>query len=161
MQTALLLGILVGMGAAVQEPKLRWMEFYPPVYPQMARIANIEGTATVEITIGPDGAMVLQKAAGHPILVQAAEVSLKLSKLVCDYCAQRATQFTIVFDFRIPSPECGNSGLNSSPRAVLDASTHITITTDRHCFSDPAPELGKRVRSLRCLYLWKCATRRY
>ena len=161
MNTALLFGILMIIGAAEQGPKLRWLEFHPPVYPPMARIANLEGTVTLEIIIEPDGTVSLHKSAGHPILVQAAGESLKLSKFACDSCAQSAASFTIVFDFRVSSPECGSFGLNSSPRAVLDTSAHITISTDRYCISDPAPELEKRVRSLRCLYLWKCATRRH
>jgi TonB family protein len=161
MNTALLFGILMIIGAAEQGPKLRWTEFHPTVYPPMPRIANLDGTVTVEITIEPDDTVSLQKSTGHPILVQAAEESLKLSKFACDSCSQRATPFTIVFDFRISSPECGSFGLNSSPMAVLDTSTHIRISTDRHCISDPAPVLGRRVRSLRCLYLWKCSTRQY
>jgi hypothetical protein len=160
MNTALLFGILIIIGVTEQGAKLRWMEFHPPVYPPMARIANLEGPVTVEITIEPNDRVSFQKWTGHPILVQADGESLKLSKLACDSCAHM-TSFTIVFDFRVSSPECGSFGLNSSPRAVLDTSTHMTISTDRYCISDPAPDLEKRVRSLRCLYLWKCATRRY
>jgi TonB family protein len=160
MNIALLFGILTIIGAADQGPKLRWMEFHPPIYPPMARIANLDGTVTVEITIEPDDTVSLQKSTGHPILVQAAEESLKLSKFACDSCSQRTTPFTIAFDFRFFSLECGSFG-NSSPMAVLDTSNHITISSDRYCISDPAPVLGRRVRSLRCMYLWKCATRRY
>jgi hypothetical protein len=123
--------MLIASGAVAQGPSLRWEEFHPPGYPQMARVANIEGAVTVEFTIGPDGAMAVQKAAGHPILVPASVESLKLSKLACDYCGQGAPVFSVVFDFRVAKSECGDSGMNGSPRAVLEGSNHVTITTDR------------------------------
>ena len=158
MKVVLSLGMLVAMAAAAQEPRLRWEEFHEPVYPQMARVANIWGAVTIEFTIGPDGTMAVQTTVGHPILVPAAMASVKLSKLTCGNCEQNAARFSVVFEFKIAKSECGNS--SGSPRAVLEDTNHVTITTDQFCFVDPGPELTKKVRSIRCLYLWKCAVRR-
>jgi TonB family protein len=158
MNTALFFVILTIIGAVGQEPKLRWEEFHEPAYPQMARVANINGAVTLEFTIARDGTVDVQKSAGHPMLVHASVESLKLSKLACDNCGKVAARFSVVFEFKIATSECGNSSVSS--RALLENSNHVTVTIDRYCFIDPAPELTKKVRSVRCLYLWKCAIRK-
>jgi TonB family protein len=152
-----ILFLLMWLTGSAQTPALRWLDFHSPEYPQMARVANIDGSVTVEFTIQPGKTLTVQKSAGHPILVQAAVESLKLSRLACDNCQQEAANFSVLFVFKVEG-ECGNSG--GSPRAVLEDSNHITISTNRFCTVNPAFELRKRVRSIRCLYLWKCLVRR-
>jgi hypothetical protein len=140
-------------------PSLNWKEFHAPAYPQMARIANIYGTVEIHLTISEGGMIDIKNATGHPILVQAALESVKLSKLSCEYCERGPAEFSLIYDFIVRGSECGNFSLNIPP-GVLDTFNHVTISTDRFCFQDPAGVWTKRVRSLRCLYLWRCATKR-
>ena len=37
--------------------------------------------------------------------------------------------------------------------------THVTIAAEHVCFCDPASTLTMKVRSIKCLYLWKCSVR--
>jgi TonB family protein len=67
----------IRVGAAVQSQKL--ISHPTPVYPPLAKSARIQGTVTLQATIGPDGTMqTLQVVnAGSPLLVQAAMDAVK------------------------------------------------------------------------------------
>lgn len=156
--------LLMWFWGVMQTPRLRWVDFHPPQYPQMARVANIDGPVTVKFVFGANGSIEVKESSGHPILVQAAIESLKASKLVCDGCGQNEPEFSVVFDFKFAGEESQNSELNNSSGAALDSPNHVTIITtvftERLAITDPRGIVTKRVRSVRCLYLWKCATRR-
>jgi TonB family protein len=134
MKTAVLL-IVLATNAACQDAKIVRVVSKEPVYPQMARIAHIQGRVTVELTLQPDGDVVIEKATGHPILVQAAKESLQQSIFSCEGCGDQPHTFSLNFDFE--------------------------ITDDAAPIIPPAPasaRLPHRVRSIRCVYLWKCGT---
>ncbi|HEY2499576.1 MAG TPA: energy transducer TonB [Candidatus Angelobacter sp.] len=160
MISGFILGMLMAMGIALQTPTLHWEEFQAPAYPQMARIANIYGKVEIQFIISEGGRVDIKSAMGHPILVQAAVESIKLSKLSCEYCERVPTEFSVIYDFIVRGSECGNSSLNTPPGVVLDTFNRVIISTDRFCLEDPGPVLMKRIRSLRCLDLWRCATKR-
>jgi len=73
-----------------------------PVYPDMARKANIEGKVAVDVTIDTEGNVTAAKAQnGHPFLRQAAEEAAKRSKFkpaMFGSVAVKATGF-IVYNF--------------------------------------------------------------
>jgi len=121
-------------GAICQEaaPTLTWLRTQYPVYPQMARIAHIQGAVTVVIEVHPDGVVVLQNAVGHPILVQAAKDAIQHSALKCNGCEQEAQTFVVVYKFKIEDPP--------PPPAP----------------APPPPKAPQKARSIRCLYLWRC-----
>jgi TonB family protein len=127
--------VCIAASAIAQEPRLNWITFQEPVYPQMARIAHIVGRVTLEITVHPDGFVTIGNAAGHPILVQAAKDSVQKSKLSCEGCGAEPHSFTIVYEFGFADP--------LPPPAVIV----------------PRPAIRRqRERSVRCLYLWRCGT---
>jgi TonB family protein len=69
----------------------------PPVYPVLARQANISGVVRVEVTVAPDGNVKDPKVlGGHPLLVGAALDALK--KWRFEPAAQETTG-TIEFKF--------------------------------------------------------------
>jgi len=133
MREALLLGVLMVTGTAAQEPSLRWEEFHEPVYPQMARIAHISGRVVLEVTLQPDNSVTIQDVSGHPILVLAARDSIQKSKLSCENCGQEPHTFSVTYEFKIIDPP---------PQPVRSALPPMT-----HYY---------RVRSIRCMYLWRC-----
>ena len=136
MREGLLLLALFVTGQSDHEPSLRWDAFQEPVYPQMARIAHIYGRVVLEITVQPDGTVAVQEIKGHPILVQAAKDSVQKSKVGCDGCGEAPHTFSVTYEFKIidPQPQLARS----APPPVI-----------RHY----------RVRSIRCIYLWRCGSR--
>ncbi|HZI57425.1 MAG TPA: energy transducer TonB [Verrucomicrobiae bacterium] len=134
MRESLLLLALLATGQPTQDPGLRWGEFHAPVYPQMARIAHICGHVVLQITVQPDGTVTVQEIEGHPILVQAARDSVQKSKLICEGCGDEPHTFYVKYEFKITDP----------PRQPSSAA------------ATPAPIRRSRVRSLRCMYLWRC-----
>jgi TonB family protein len=134
MRFAILL-VCIAASAIDQEPRLNWITFQEPVYPQMARIAHIVGRVTLEIIVHPDGSVTIANAVGHPILVQAAKDSVQKSKLSCGDCGAEPHNFTVVYEFKFADP--------LPPPAVIV----------------PHPAVRRqRERSIRCLYLWRCGT---
>ncbi len=136
MPRAILLFLLVATAVA-EDATLNWVVFSKPVYPQMARIANIQGQVTLEIVVHSDGAVKIQKATGHPILIEAAKDSVLHSTLSCEGCGSEPHTFPVTYDFKIDN--------QPPPPAPVPAPVRI-------------PE-RQRVRSIRCLYLWSCAMR--
>jgi TonB family protein len=134
MRFAILL-VCIAASAVPQEPRLNWIVFKYPVYPQMARIAHIAGRVSLEITANPDGTVTIANAVGHPILVEAAKDSVQRSKLVCEDCGAEPHNFTVVYVFRLADPP--------PPPAVIVPRAAVR---------------RQRERSVRCLYLWRCGT---
>jgi TonB family protein len=53
-------------------------EIVVPTYPRLARVAQLEGSPSVELEIGKDGKVLSAKGSGaHPLLVQDAEKCLR------------------------------------------------------------------------------------
>jgi Gram-negative bacterial TonB protein C-terminal len=128
---------------AAPEPQLKWATLHEPVYPQMARIAHIQGEVWIEIEVDPAGTIVaLRPQSGHPILIRAATESLQLSKPICQDCGADNGVFFVRFLFKIPDPpqSHGSAAANELLRLPMD----------------PLPR--RKTRSARCLYLWKCVS---
>lgn len=131
--------------AFAQEPRLKWVTRVQPVYPQMARIAHIEGEVWMEIELDPQGTIVnLLPLSGHPILVQAADDSLRRSKFACENCGEGSAFFSLVIRFKMDDP----------PRAT---SAPCPATNEGSPTGTGAAARKRRVA--RCLYLWRCAAR--
>jgi hypothetical protein len=133
MREALLLLAIFVTGRADSGPSLRWDDFREPVYPQMARIAHITGRVVLEIIVQPDGTVAVREIEGHPILVQAAKDSVRMSKVGCDGCGEAPHTFSVVYQFKLDDPP---------PPAP--AAARVALVNRR------------RDRSIRCLYLWRC-----
>jgi TonB family protein len=139
-----------------------------PVYPHRARIANVFGDVVVGVTIGSDGTVQsASMVSGHALLRQAALDSARGTQYRCDGC-RNATPYQLVYSFRmIDGPDCCSAWrtepqieqepLLSTPEEIRQA--HIIITAQHSCLCDPAFTMTKKVRSLKCLYLWKCSVR--
>jgi TonB family protein len=137
----------------------------PPLYPPLARQARINGDVELTLDIRPDGTVgSVSVVSGHPILRPAAVESAQHSQFECPGCtAGGLASYSLRYKFElIPldhTKDC--TGLtdeerNVAPPAKLDSSQHeITVFGKVAETCDPAVELH-RVRSAKCLYLWKC-----
>ena len=126
-----------------------------PEYPPLARMASISGEVKVTASIGKDGAVELAEATGHPLLKQAALESVQKSTFECRGCTNEAKRLlTFSFEIKDEGDCCGGY---AQPPEVTQLGDHIIIVAARGCICDPAAT--RRVRSLKCLYLWRCGWR--
>jgi Gram-negative bacterial TonB protein C-terminal len=129
----------------------------PPTYPQLVRVAHIVGDVTVTLGIRQDGTIESSNAtSGPPMLYKAALQSAQQSQFECRNCSDAITSYTLVYTFKLNDQPC------CSPTAdlhVTQSENHVTAIDNAICFCDPAAGPWK-VRSAKCLYLWKCGIRR-
>jgi hypothetical protein len=151
----LLFAFLVASTISVQGQKLNWVKFSPPYYPRNAQIAHIEGTVTVQFTLQHRNEVLIKETKGHPLLIQPAIESLKMSQLECVDCEHLTHESTVHLIFGLRATIV-DSGLPT--QATLDSSTHVTVTAQAICTSDPTSHYIRK-RSVWCLFLWKCRTR--
>lgn len=138
------------------------VNLFQPVYPPLARQANISGDVLVAVTVHPDGTFEAAYQSGHPMLKQAALDSAKQSRFECRGCDYPAL-YLLKYTFKlIQGSDCCTA--LSKPATVTqepnhgegDSQTQIRIVAEEICLCDPAFQLSKK-RSLKCLYLWRCS----
>jgi hypothetical protein len=138
-----------------------------PIYPPLARATHIVGDVELNLSIRQDGSLESATAvSGHPLLTTAALDSAQHTQFECRKCSEPATDYRLVYTFQLEvvsecepvasKPKTSEPG-QTYPR-VTDATNRVTVTALVVCISDPAPDVRK-VRSLKCVYLWRCSTR--
>jgi len=139
-----------------------------PVYPPLARQTRIAGDVILLLRIWEDGTIESAVVdSGHPLLKQAALDSAQESKFECRKCSEPLTSFRLVYTFQLAGPtECckpTEQSANEKPAdqpvpRVIQSENHVTVIDQPVCICDPAADVVK-VRSLKCLYLWRCGLR--
>lgn len=126
----------------------------PPVYPPVALQARIAGDVQLSLLVLPDGNIESATIeSGHPLLKQAALDSAQRSQFTCENCGKEAVSFQLSYSFQLgPTAYCRKD--ESYPR-VMQSQNHITVVDQAIGTCDPAVE-QHGVRSIKCLYLWKC-----
>ena len=141
------------------------LELSQPVYPPLARQANIYGDVSVAVAVHPDGRTDVAFESGHPMLMQAAVDSAQKSRFGCRDCDSAIT-YHLLYSFRLVQGSDCCTAMSVPARVTIEPQsgdqnvqpqTHITVTADEICLCDPAAKLTKKSRSLKCLYLWKCS----
>ena len=135
-----------------------------PVYPPLARQADISGEVTVSLTVHEDRATEAVVVSGHPMLKQAALDSARQSRFECRMCSAPVS-YLLVYTFKQADGADCCSAFTVPPKIEEPQSnepngwpqTHITIVAEHVCICDPIAVLSKRVRSPKCLYLWRCS----
>lgn len=135
----------------------------PPVYSAVALTARITGDIDITLSIRRDGSVDSTVAISGPeLLYQAALNSAKQTQFKCDDCTEELNQYHLFYSFRIDSsPDackganaCNTPSLVERPSEVTQVENHITL------IAHPSPvcicDYFRKVRSLKCLYLWKC-----
>jgi TonB family protein len=139
-----------------------------PVYPPLARQARISGDVNLTLHVRQDGSIEsVEVVNGHPMLKDAALYSAKRSEFECHGCSEALTTYSLVYTFGLTTAEkcCdateGSADTEQSKRSlagVVQSQHNITILAEPACICDPSADL-RRVRSAKCLYLWKCGIR--
>ena len=156
--------IFVGSGQAQSpagsQPTQRGVfliKVYDPVYPQVAHIANVSGDVELMLQIRQDGTIQSVEVVSGPLMLQRVAVeSARQSQFECRACSDGVTPYRLVYSFQLSNGDCCNSA--NSPK-VSESENHIWVTNSHFCFCDPGAITGRKVRSMKCLYLWKCSVR--
>ncbi len=127
-----------------------------PKCPQLARMANICGEVKVTASIRKDGSVESAEATGHPVLKQAALEAVQKSTFECRGCTEAVTKQSLTFSFELKDDgDCCSAW--TRPAEVTQSQDRIIIAAATSCLCDPAAT--RKVRSLKCLYLWRCGSR--
>jgi len=143
-------------------------KLFQPVYPPLARQTRIAGDVELTLELRTDGSLEsVAVVSGHPLLKQAALDSARQSLFECQKCSDGTFSYHMVYSFQLIDADgcCKAAETNvnaqmqeqSIPR-VIQSGNHVTVVDRPACICDPAADTVK-VRSLKCLYLWKCAVR--
>jgi hypothetical protein len=138
-----------------------------PTFTPLARQANVEGEVVVDVTVLQDGSTEATVVKGHPLLKEASLDSARQSRFECRLCTAPVS-YTLVYTFKRTSEGSCCDGIGAPVNVEQEAQsfdergrpqTHVIISTEKMCICDPASTVTKKVRSLKCLYLWKCSIR--
>jgi TonB family protein len=133
-------------------------KLFNPIYPRLAQQARISGTVRINLQLRKGGTVESAKVIdGHPMLRQAALESAQKSEFECADCSG-ATSYFLVYEFELRDgchfgPHC--ELLDSDQSLVTQTPGRVVVSAVSLCTCDPAVAVT-RVRSPRCLYLWKC-----
>lgn len=150
---------------ATNSPTVNLTKLSEPIYPEIALTARVQGDVELTVNVRKDGSVEWASIdSGPALLMRAALSSAEQSQFKCANCVGEVTSYHLVYVYRIYVRQvaCGapeDSGARSSgrPTEVSQSANRITVTghPSQTCIIDYA----KRVRSLKCLYLWRCRLR--
>jgi TonB family protein len=136
-------------------------KLWQPVYPPIARQARISGDVDLKIEVREDGSVEsIVVASGHPMLKQAALDSAQQSQFVCRGCSEVLTSYTLVYTFQLATDQTPEVRSNQEPQPthVFQSQNHVTVVAEPTLI-DHGVDTYIRVRSAKCLYLWRCGYR--
>jgi hypothetical protein len=155
------------VNGGVQPEGVVLTELSRPSYPPLARQTRIVGDVDLMLGIRPDGSIESNEViSGHPLLAQAALDSAHRSRFECRKCSETVTYLRLVFTFQLVGPNScctpqkeGTKEPGEQIPRVTQVLNRVTVVDQPACICDPGPDVTK-VRSAKCLYLWRCGTPR-
>ncbi len=143
-------------------------KLFQPVYPPLAKQTRITGDVELTIGVKSDGSVESAIAvSGHPLLKQAAVDSALHSQFACKNCGEEVRSLKMLYSFQLgPTSYCtdGSSTANGDekqeiyPRVTVSLN-HVSIIDQPVGTCDLAfIATEKKVRSAKCLYLWRCGS---
>lgn len=132
-------------------------KLFPPVYPAIARTAGVGGDVEVDLGIRRDGSIESSVAVSGPdLLKQAALDSAKQSTFECRGCIHEPTIYSLVYSFQLDTPD-ELPGNEREARVDFDPSHRRIVVKAEPAVLVAGPMMQRRVRSLKCFWLWKCS----
>jgi TonB family protein len=137
----------------------------PLIYPPLARQTRITGDVQLKLEVRPNGSVASAAVvSGHPLLSQFALENAQQSQFACENCGEDVHSFRLVYTFELSPPgsesELGQANTINPEHPglrITRSEGHVIVADQPVCLCDPAPD-HRKVRSLKCLYLWKCGT---
>lgn len=134
------------------------------LYPPIAQAARISGEIHVQVEVRPDGsvawASILNPSARFAaFLAPRALDAARRARFTCRGCSEPLTSYRVIFVFHL-------ADIGEKPRTVVETITplesRVRVIVDSpicdHCGGGGTHQIQKG-RSLRCLWLWQCASR--
>jgi hypothetical protein len=136
------------------------VKMFVPAYPRLAQQARIVGDVDLTLEIGRTGHVESVGVVGGPAMLrQVAIESAQNSVFHCLDCDGERISYSLRYRFQIgslPPDKICNAASEPDPPVEIDLAEHqVTISAWGITICDPAAVLT-RVRSAKCLYLWKC-----
>jgi len=139
----------------------------PLIYPPVAKQTRISGNVELMLEIRPNGTVASATVvSGHPLLQPAALESAKQSQFECRNCSEEVRSYRLLYSFELgPTEYCTETSDSSKgeqqeppyPR-VIQSENRVTVVDRPVGTCDMAGTVSsKKVRSAKCLYLWRCA----
>ena len=161
---AMSLGQTKDKSEGIEQRHLVLSKLSSPTYPPLARQARIAGDVELEVRIRQDGSIdSVKMVSGHPMLGAAALESAKKSQFECRNCSGEVAGYSLVYTFALVVRENSCEPSAQSPATdrsvftgVTESENHVTVIAEPPYICDPVDQLRK-VRSAKCVYLWKCA----
>jgi len=142
-------------------------KLFDPTYPPLAKQTRQYGDVQLQLTIRPDGTIESAEVlSGPPLLRDAALSSAEKSTFECRNCKEGPTFYLMTYSFNLsPTIYCSATAAkpdNSPPDApyprISHSQNHITVEEQPIGTCDLPATIGyNKVRSIKCLYLWRCA----
>lgn len=137
-----------------------------PTYPAVARQARITGAVTLDVIVRSDGGLEsVSVVSGHPILIRAALDSAEQTKFECKDCSAPLTHYPMTYKFELGDAiyctginAVGNAEYETDQPQVTQSQGIVTIVDRPVATCDPSSTVEK-VRSVKCLFLWRCGKR--
>jgi hypothetical protein len=96
-----------------------------PLYPHLARLARIEGTARMQVWTDGTSVVKVEGNGAHKLLLTAAEENLRTWR----FYPHKPTSFTVTFVYSLEQPEVFGF---VNPSIVLQLPTRVEIRTKKH-----------------------------
>jgi len=126
-----------------------------PFYPPIALAARVEGEVHLRTTLLDDGTPGdIKVLEGPQMLRQAAVDNAKGSKFRLAEGSDAEGFYDLTYRFKMVFLDCDQAPDSGGFPHIQYGSNLITITAQAVPICDPAADL--RVRSIKCLYLWRC-----
>jgi hypothetical protein len=141
------------------------INLFRPAYPPLALQARVSGDVDLTVAVRQDGSVESAIANDGPsLLKQAALNSAQHSKFECRGCTEILTPYQLLYSFQLgPTEHCSTKVVKSNPTQqeptypqVVQTQNRITLLDRPTGTCDTEVFLEKRVRSAKCLYLWRC-----
>jgi TonB family protein len=138
-------------------------ELARPSYPPLARQAQISGDVDLMLRVRQDGSIESAVVtSGHPLLAQTALDSAQHSRFECRKCSETVPSLQLVYTFQLVGPNSCCTPTKDGPKEsqpgeqiprVSQSLNHVTVIDKTSCiYGGPF----RKVRSPKCLYLWRC-----
>ena len=142
-------------------PSLEAVKLQPPVYPPIAMAERVSGDVDLKITLLSDGNLgTVQVESGPQMLRQAAVDSATRSRFELPSGGPAEESYHLTYRFALDKAAgCNQERDKSYPHIHFESNT-VTISEQPVPICDPTAEIEPtRVRSVKCLFLWKCGLR--
>lgn len=145
------------------------VELSKPVYPPLARQAAITGIVDLVVAVDGTGTVKsVEVANGSAILKNAAVKSAWHSRFTCETCGSNTASYRMQYTFKLTKNEsCSCSDLTPKSIEVSEQEAdaqhfrpqaQVSAEEQQFCTCDDAASIVRKVRSAKCLYLWRCGT---